>query len=649
MRKLLILMHATIIFLVAAGLRAWSMRSEAPGFAEMVATLCAMRRPADYLASAHTDFCPPLYYLILHPLTSVSLSVSLLRLASVLAGSFTCVAIYFAARYLFGAAAGLLCGYLLAVHPLHIYYSQEAQPFALTCLLLVPALLLLVRTVEENRWRDWLLYDLALIAILYTQREALLLIGAFPLVQLLKTAFYPPVEEQRRIRRIALIQAILLNHLLIGAVALPWMSVMPKKLVWSLPRPTATDLLRVFSHYDIRGMSAFYLPGAKVVTIGMYLLLVPPLLRVLRQHKFRHVAVVAMLAVGLIIPFGFSVLRSARFTAGEQAMLTLPFYITLIGMLMAYCNTLVRLVLFVVFCGIFLSATVRQAITVQKTSWTAMRNEILKAQPTEHDIAAFWPDFTTEIGKYWNVLYGRRFQSTSAMELLDQYASLPSDSRVFFVISQFPSKQPHLYTFRGALTQYAATRLLYKERLNMVLQASNIDQKNLRLWYKDPESLKLLDQPSSQTQFLFTAADPVFKNSQFEWERPDLTYDSKGRRCVWTRTRHVDLNLTVTLAPGYYVVRLHCSPNFEQPEYDREIQRVVNVEMLSGADRRKSVVKEETTMKLSTSTDTELKRLHLSIDTEPMVKVPAPGAGEYGLRIYSIAIDQAEATEPGKS
>jgi hypothetical protein len=95
-------------------------------------------------------------------------------------------------------------------------------------------------------------------------------------------------------------------------------------------------------------------------------------------------------------------------------------------------------------------------------------------------------------------------------------------------------------------------------------------------------------------------------------------------------------------------VRIHCSPDFEQPEFERDLHRVVNVELVSGADRRKSTVHEETTLKLSTSTDTELKQLKLSIDTEPMLVLPQPSPGHYGLRIYSIAIDQAESPDAGK-
>lgn len=624
------------------------MRSEAPGFAEMMGSLIALRKPSDYLSLPYTDLCPPLYYLLLHPLAAISKSIDMLRIPALLGGSMGCVAIYFAGRYLYGAAAGLLAGYLLALHPLHIFYSQEAQPLALFSAVLVVAFVYMIRSAESNRWRDWLIYDLCLAVLFYLHREALLLIAAFPLLQLIRAAFYPPVEEQRRIRRPMLIQAILLNHLLVGAVALPWLSVMPSRLPWPLQRPGIYELLRIFSHYDMRGMSGFYVPYSTAFSVAIYLLFLPPLIRVMRRGDFRALSPIAALATALLIPYVYSLFKTPRFVANEQALLTLPFFVLAAALLISRCNPLVRTILFAVLGGIFLTATIRQAITLQKTSWTAMRNEIIKAAPREHDLAVFWPDFTAQIGRYWNTFYGKKFESASATQLLDQYATLQPESRIFFVISQFPNRQPHLYTFRGALAQYSNSKLLYKDRLNMVLQASDLDQKNLSLWYNDPESLRVVDQPSSQTQFLFTATDPVFKSPQFEWERPDLTYDSKGRRCVWTRTRHVDLNLTVTLAPGYYVIRLHCAPTFEQPEYDREIQRVVNVEMLSGADRRKSVVQEETTLKLSTSTDTELKRLHLSIDTDPMVTVPAPAPGKYGLKIYSIAIDQAENAEAGR-
>ncbi len=81
------------------------------------------------------DIHPPLYYAL------VSLSTAVLgqgpvafRLFSVLAGTLAVPVIYAAGRRMFGIRAAYLAAFLLAIHPLHIYYSQEVRMYGLVAL-----------------------------------------------------------------------------------------------------------------------------------------------------------------------------------------------------------------------------------------------------------------------------------------------------------------------------------------------------------------------------------------------------------------------------------------------------------------------------------------------------------------------------------
>jgi len=169
--------------------------------------------PGTMLELTAVDIHPPLYYLLLHVwVTLFGPSPLSVRLLSVLIGVATVPLIYLAGRLLFGhkapaegtgkvpvqgraAKVGLLAALLLAISPLHIYYSQEVRMYGLVTLLGLAALIfasvqgtLSVRGQFPRTgigWA-WVGYVLAATAALYTQYYAAFLILALNLVVLLR-------------------------------------------------------------------------------------------------------------------------------------------------------------------------------------------------------------------------------------------------------------------------------------------------------------------------------------------------------------------------------------------------------------------------------------------------------------------------------
>src|SRR5690606_22643432 len=86
------------------------------------------------------------------------------------------------------------------------------------------------------------------------------------------------------------------------------------------------------------------------------------------------------------------------------------------------------------------------------------------------------------------------------------------------------------------------------------------------------------------------------KNWPFAYDRVDMNYDPTGHRFVWTTKPVVTLDLPVTLAPGKYLLRLHCSPDFDQPEYGRYKDRQVQLTLRSGGDSRQVPLKSAETI-----------------------------------------------------
>jgi hypothetical protein len=123
------------------------------------ATLKIVTLPfADILrAAAEVNFCPPLHFWLVNGVVSVlGVSEMSLRLVSAVAGTLTIPVAWLLIRELTGSRpVALVSTALLAVNPLHIWYSQEARAYALLVLLGTSALLFLVLATRRGALRDW--------------------------------------------------------------------------------------------------------------------------------------------------------------------------------------------------------------------------------------------------------------------------------------------------------------------------------------------------------------------------------------------------------------------------------------------------------------------------------------------------------------
>lgn len=110
-------------------------------------------------AATAADIHPPLYYYLLKLWMALfGPGEAAVRLLSVLIGVLTIPLVYVLARRLLGEPAALLSALLLALSPLHIYFSQEVRMYALAGLLATASTLLMVQVMEaeaaQRRGRD---------------------------------------------------------------------------------------------------------------------------------------------------------------------------------------------------------------------------------------------------------------------------------------------------------------------------------------------------------------------------------------------------------------------------------------------------------------------------------------------------------------
>jgi uncharacterized membrane protein len=210
------------------------------------------------------DIHPPLYYALLHGwIGLIGAGPVSLRLLSVLFGVLAIPAIYLAGRQLLGARAGLLAALLLALNPLHIYYSQEVRMYGLVALLSIGVLAAGWRLIYESANQQiskparhlvtlspchLVTYVLFTTAALYTQYYAIFLPIGLTLY----------VFWRWRRNRIALMRW-LLAQAAVALLYLPWVLYAAPKLTLYISQKVVADADRPlgFLEYGMRHLAAF--------------------------------------------------------------------------------------------------------------------------------------------------------------------------------------------------------------------------------------------------------------------------------------------------------------------------------------------------------------------------------------------------------
>ncbi len=149
---------AFLLFIIALCLRIIGLGQESLWADEFYTLQTAQHKScAEVLAHVQSvDPHPPLYFLLIHVMISLFGSSDIaLRLPSVLFGSLAVSCFYFVARLIFPRQPLLafLSAVLLLISPMHIWYSQEARPYAFLHFLEVIAIwacLVLGRGIREG-------------------------------------------------------------------------------------------------------------------------------------------------------------------------------------------------------------------------------------------------------------------------------------------------------------------------------------------------------------------------------------------------------------------------------------------------------------------------------------------------------------------
>ncbi len=170
-----------LILAAGAALRAFESGRAPMWFDEIYTTWAARGGFAQVVARLAQDVHPPLHTLLVAAWVALGgESTPWLRTLSIVFGLATIAFVYALGRATFGRGAALAAAALLALHPVHIYFSQESRVYALFWLETTAAWWAAWRWISSGHRRHGVAYVLAAALMLYTHYlSGLLLVFAF--------------------------------------------------------------------------------------------------------------------------------------------------------------------------------------------------------------------------------------------------------------------------------------------------------------------------------------------------------------------------------------------------------------------------------------------------------------------------------------
>ena len=200
------------ILLLAFLLRMWGLDTQSLWWDEAIAFV----RSAVDLPSLMHNFVnhrvlTPLYFLLLHFWLNIGRSEFLMRSLSAFLGVLTVGAMFPVARLAGGRRLGVVASFLLAISPLHIWYSQETRMYALATFLVLMSTYFLIQLLRRDSLGNWLGYGAFSLLALYNHT-----LSGF--VLLAHMTFLTLVRARHRV----LVGKWLLCAAVVGVLFAPW-------------------------------------------------------------------------------------------------------------------------------------------------------------------------------------------------------------------------------------------------------------------------------------------------------------------------------------------------------------------------------------------------------------------------------------------
>lgn len=278
-----------LILLGAFGLRIYKLDKNELWLDETYCTLTARKGPVGIVQELKTDNGPPLYYLLLYFWMKVAGENEVgLRALSVVFGVVAVFSIYYLGRKNFTPKVGLWAALILALSPLHIYYSQETRMYAPLVLFIILFFHYLLLLLKEDKTSYWIGFIIFSVFALYTNYAAFFF---------LPLALFLFFFRSKRLKQ----TKMLISLFIIAASFLPWVPIL-----LSQPSAEATAWIKP---YWARGKWLMLPRSLEVVFLGANY---PRYLRSLPQATPLVVRIATLIPIGLIFCFAIFPWRKER-------------------------------------------------------------------------------------------------------------------------------------------------------------------------------------------------------------------------------------------------------------------------------------------------------------------------------------------------
>ena len=337
------------LLLMASAIRSWQLGSSSLLLDEATTVLLAWEDVPSIILSTEGS-SPRLFYVLLHGWIGVFGSSEVaVRALSALFGAVTVPVTYFAARIFFptGRFVAFAAGFIVAISPLHLLYSQQCRMYTLAPLLGVLALMSLHIWLSSGKSRYLIAHTGLLVLGLYTHNYFLFVLPVSILIALLA-----PGNLERRRALLGAGSAVVAAALLYG----PWIPTLLAqthsgahawiRLFWD-DTPPSVALLRSFEVMGVGGVFPFGRLASLRETVplgplwdlirllglvlGVGLVLLGVLVGSLRSEREAAQRLGIFFLLPLLLPYLASFLINPIYVVGRYEILVFPAYAILAG------------------------------------------------------------------------------------------------------------------------------------------------------------------------------------------------------------------------------------------------------------------------------------------------------------------------------
>ncbi len=334
-----------ILFII---LTSWTIGTSSIWFDEAFGAFMIQFSYADIAYYTGRDVHPPLYYWFLKSWGYIFGASDIgLRSMSVLFGVTTLISAYALVRKLLGWKAALGAVFALAVSPIAIRYGQEARMYTMVATIGFSGTYVLLKALETNAKKWWLLYALFVSAGMWTHYLAVLfwlshwvwraIVTHNPKILLWLKSFFT--------------KGWILSHILAILLFLPWMSLLLKSLADVQTNGFWIPPLSLQSVADVAGNFFLYEDSGKVTSWQTVLVvLVGIIILYIAMHTFRTFSKQQKINFSLMLSIAFvppALLMLASLPPLESSFISryivpsIMTYSLIIGSLFVYARQLV--------------------------------------------------------------------------------------------------------------------------------------------------------------------------------------------------------------------------------------------------------------------------------------------------------------------